>query len=112
MGKHNCNSSSGTYNCKNEIYDFYSSSWPLLKSTPHPHPSSSVYPVEAVLDSELETLVLSDLQLPVLQLPTLITVESPAAREMVSALLASSVTAPVETDSPTHSANKSSFKCL
>merc|ERR1712071_40759 len=78
----------------------------------HPHPSSSVYPVEAVLDSELETLVLSDLQLPVLQLPTLITVESPAAREMVSALLASSVTTPVETDSPTHSANKSSFKCL
>merc|ERR1712071_484225 len=61
---------------------------------------------------ELETLVLSDLQLPVLQLPTLITVESPAAREMVSALLASSVTTPVETDSPTHSANKSSFKCL
>ena len=70
--KHNCNSSSGTNNRKNEIcksilnyifstnqldfgflncclfvlrWLFYSSSWPLLKSTPHLHPSSSVYPV-------------------------------------------------------------------
>merc|ERR1712071_317332 len=113
MGKHNCNSSSGTNNRKNEIYDFYSSSWPLLKSTPHLHPSSSVYPVKAVLDSVLETLVSSELLVLVLECPTLTTVESPAARDLVSALpTPSSVTTPVETDSPTHSANKSSFKCL
>ena len=66
-----------------------------------------------MLDSVLETLVFSELLVLVLEFPTLTTVESPAARDLVSALpTPSSVTTPVETDSPTRSANKSSFKCL